>query len=116
MEKAIPGPSNVREAEDYKTKLDELFEEFMITLRNDNKDALETTIKNVKTHIQGTWADMTGARVDVTVLTIKDPTCTLIREFIDQDLVTTLDPDEGCPQNHPQGTNPSSERRLYKLI
>ena len=61
MEKSIPGPSNVREAEDYKTKLDGLFEEFMNMLRRDNKDALETTIKNVKRHIQGTWADMTGA-------------------------------------------------------
>ena len=48
MEKAIPGPSNVREAKDYKTKLDELFEEFMTMLRNDDKDALETTIKMSK--------------------------------------------------------------------
>ena len=55
MEKAVPGPSNIREAEDYKTKLDELFEEFTTMLRNDDKEALETTIKNVKRHFQGTW-------------------------------------------------------------
>ena len=97
MEKAIPGPSNVREAEDYKMKLDELFEEFRTMLRNNDKEALETTIKNVKRHIQGTWGDMTGARVDVTVLTIKDPVCTLLRESIDQDPVTTSDPNEDIP-------------------
>ena len=44
MEKAIPGPSNVREAEDYKTKLNGLFDNFMEMLRKDNKDALEITI------------------------------------------------------------------------
>ena len=87
----------MREAEDYKTKLDRLFEEFMNMLRKDDKDALETTIKNIKRHIQGTWADMMGTRVDVTVLTIKDPVCTLLRESIDQEPVTTSDPDEDIP-------------------
>ena len=55
MEKAVPGPSNVREAEDYKSKLDNLFEEFMTMIRNNDREALETTIKNVKRHMQGTW-------------------------------------------------------------
>ena len=37
---------------------------------------------------------MTGARVDVIVLMIKDPACTLLRESTDQDPVTTSDPNK----------------------
>ena len=40
---------------------------------------------------------MTGARVEVAILTIKDPACTILRESLDQDLVTTLDPEEDIP-------------------
>ena len=122
MENAIPGPSHVREAEDYKTKLDELFEEFWTMLRNNDKEALETTIKNVKRHIQGTWGDMTGAHVDVTVLTIKDLVCTLLRESIDQDPVTTSDPHEDIPtggdvfKTLPEAQKQAVKEDLYKLI
>ena len=76
MEKAIPGPSNVREAKDYKTKLNSLFDNFMEMLRKDNKDALDITIRAVKKHIQGIWTDMSSAQVNVAILTIKDPLCT----------------------------------------
>ena len=48
MEKAVPRPSNIREPEDYKSKLDNLFEEFTTMIRNNDREALETTIKNVK--------------------------------------------------------------------
>ena len=58
MEKAIPGPSNVHEAEDYKTNLNGLYNNFMEILRKDNKDALEIMIRAVKKHIQGTGTDM----------------------------------------------------------
>ena len=47
--------------------------------------------------MQGTWGDMTGTKVEVTLLTIKDLTCTALRESIDQDPVTTSDPDEDLP-------------------
>ena len=62
-----------------------------------NREALETMIKNVKRHMQGMWGDMTSARVEVTILTIKDPACTVLRESLDQDPVTTSDPDEDIP-------------------
>ena len=48
MEKAIAGPSKIREAEDYKSKLDSLFDEFSIMIKNDDREALETTVRNVK--------------------------------------------------------------------
>ena len=99
MEKANPGPSNIHEAEDNSTKLNGLFDGLMYMLRKDNKDALETTIKNVKRHIQGTWTDMMSTRVDVTILTIKDPSCTLLRESIDQEPVTTSDPNDETPMS-----------------
>ena len=115
MEKAVPGPFNVREAEDYKMKLDKLFEEFTTMLRNNDKEALETTIKNVKRHIEGMWGDMTGARVDVTVLTIKDPACTLLRESIDQDPVTTSDPNEDIPMGEDVlKTIPEAQKKTVK--
>ena len=97
MEKAIPGPSNVREAKDYKTKLNGLFDNFMEMLRKDNKYALEITIQAIKKHIQGTWTDMTRTQVDVAILTIKDPSCTLLRQSLDQEPVSTSDPNEELP-------------------
>ena len=54
MEKAVAGPSNIREAEDYKSKLDSLFDEFSTMIKNNDREALETTVKNVKWHMQGT--------------------------------------------------------------
>ena len=97
MEKANPGPSNVHEAEDYTSKLNGLFDGLMDMLRKGNKDVLETMIKAVKRHIQGMWTDMASAQVDVTILTIKDPSCTLLRESIDREPVTTSDPDDDSP-------------------
>ena len=97
MEKAVAGPSNIREAEDYKSKLDSLFDEFSIMIRNDDREALETTVRNVKRHMQGTWGNMAGAKVEVVLLTIKDPACTALRKPLEQDLVTTSDPDEDIP-------------------
>ena len=40
---------------------------------------------------------MTSAQVDVAILTIKDPSCTLLRESLDPEPVTTSDPDEEPP-------------------
>ena len=94
MEKAVPGPSNTREAEDYKAKLNSLFDKFSTMIGNNDMEALETTVKNVKRHMQGTWGDMAGAKVEVVLLTIKDLTCTGLREPLEQDMVTTSDPDE----------------------
>ena len=92
MEKAVAGPSNIREAEDYKAKLDSLFDEFSRMIKNDDKEALETTIRNVKRHMQGTWGDMAGAKVEAVLLTIKDPACTALRKPLEQEMVTTFGP------------------------
>ena len=61
MEKMNPGPTNIREAEDYTKKLNELINEFMNMLKEGNKDALETMIRAIKRHMQGTWANMAKA-------------------------------------------------------
>ena len=37
---------------------------------------------------------MISAQVDITILTIKDPLCTLLRESLDREPMTTLDPNE----------------------
>ena len=66
-------------------------------VRNNNREALETMVKNVKRHMQGMWGDMTGAKVEVVLLTIKDLACNTLRESLDQDRVTTSDPDEDIP-------------------
>ena len=47
--------------------------------------------------MQGTWGDMAGAKVEVVLLTIKDPACTALRKPLEQDMVTTSDPDEDIP-------------------
>ena len=50
----------------------------MELIKEDKRDALETTVKAVKVHMQKTWADMTNAHVDIMMLTIMDPLCTTL--------------------------------------
>ena len=80
MEKADPGPSNVREAEDY-TTINGLFDEFMDMLREGNKDALETMIKAIKKHMKGTWTDMTSAQVEITIHYHQGPIMCLVERI-----------------------------------
>ena len=97
MKKVNLGPSNVHKAEDYTKTLNGLFDEYMDMIRKDNKDALEIMIRDVKKHIQGTWTDMISTQVDIMILTIKDTSCTLLRESLDQEPMTTSDPDDDSP-------------------
>ena len=97
MEKVNPGPTNVCEAEDYMKKLNELFDEFMNMIKEGNKDALETMIRAVKKHMQGTWADMATAQVDITILTIKNPSCVILRESLEQQPMMTSNPNDNPP-------------------
>ena len=97
MEKMNPGPTNVREAEDYMKKLNELFHEIMKMIKEGNKDALETMIRAIKKHMQGTWVYMATAQVDITILTVKDPSCETLRESLEWQPMTTSDPDDDLP-------------------
>ena len=47
--------------------------------------------------MQKTWADMTNAHVDITMLTIMDPSCMILRESLEPQPVTTSDPDDDLP-------------------
>ena len=47
--------------------------------------------------MQGMWGDMAGAKVEAVLLTIKDPACTTLRKPLEQEMVTTSDPDEDIP-------------------
>ena len=47
--------------------------------------------------MQKTWADMTNAQVDITMLTIMDPSCTTLRESLKPQPVMTSDPDDDPP-------------------
>ena len=51
----------------------------MDLLKEDNRDALEITVKAVKVHMQQTWADMANAQVDVTMLTVRDSSCMIFK-------------------------------------
>ena len=97
MEKVNPGPVNIQQAEEYTNIPNGLFEKFMELIKEDKRDALETTVKALEVHMQKTWANMMNAQVDITTLTIVDPSCTTLRESLEPQPVTTSDPDDDLP-------------------
>ena len=56
-----PGPTNIREARAYEEKLDGIFEKFKTLLKEDRRDALESTIIKVKQHMARQFSSMAAA-------------------------------------------------------
>ena len=61
------GPQNLREAEAYVEKVNQIFEDLGELLCEDNKDALPSTIHRLKKHMEHHWEQMKNADLDTVV-------------------------------------------------
>ena len=82
-----------RYAEKYAQTLNGLFDRFMEMVKEDQRDAMEPTIRAVKAYMSKTWVDMATMEVGIMMLTM-DPSCAALHESIDPQPVTSSDPKE----------------------
>ena len=76
------GPQNLREAEAYMEKVNQIFEDLGELLHEDNKDALPLTICRLKKHMEHYWEQMKNVDVDTEVRAIKDLACLHLRQHL----------------------------------
>ena len=76
------GPQNLREAEAYAEKVNQIFEDLGELLCEDNKDVLLLTIHRLKKHMEHHWEQMKNADVDTVVRAIKDLACLHLRQHL----------------------------------
>ena len=76
------GPQNLREAEAYAEKVNQIFEDLGELLHEDNKDALPSTIHRLKKHMEHHWEQMKNVDVDTVVRAIKDLACLHLRQYL----------------------------------
>ena len=65
------GPQNLREAEAYVEKVNQIFEDLGELICEDSKDALPSTICRLKRHMEHHWEQMKRADVDTVIKAIE---------------------------------------------
>ena len=75
------GPQNLREAEAYAEKVNQIFEELRELLHED-KDALPSKFHRLKKHMECHWEQMKNADVDTVVKVIRHPACLHLRQHL----------------------------------
>ena len=90
-------PVNVREARDYGERLDKILKKFKNLLRENKKDALETTIIEVNQHMAQQFNSMAAANTGIVLSCVRDPSCSFMREFEQEENVKEIDSDDDTP-------------------
>ena len=86
------GPQNLREAEAYAEKVNQIFEDLGELLCEDNKDALPSTICRLKKHMDSHWEQMKNADMDTVVTAIKDLACLHLRQHLTLGVMEVQEP------------------------
>ena len=76
------GPQNLREADAYMEKVNQIFGDLGELLHEDNKDVLLSTICRLKKCMEHHWEQMKNADVDTVVRAIKDLACLHLRQHL----------------------------------
>ena len=69
------GPQNPEEARVYQDRINKIFDDFALLLKEDQKDTLPITIRILKQVISRHWPSMANADPDLVIRAIKDPAC-----------------------------------------
>ena len=75
-------PQNLREADAYAEKVNQIFEDLQKLPCEDNKDAFLSTICRLKRHMEHHWEQMKNADMDAVVRAIKDLACLHLRQHL----------------------------------
>ena len=88
------GAQNPEEAEQYVSKVNNMFDHLSTLIHEDSKDALTQMIRNFKKIVARQWETMEDADIDVILHTIKDPTAMYLHQHITRGGVKVVDPPE----------------------
>ena len=76
------GVQNIKEAEEYVDRVNNVFDHLSTLIHEDTKTALGKTIKNLKKIVVKQWEMMGEADIDVILQTIKDPTAVYLWQHL----------------------------------
>ena len=91
------GPQNLREAEAYAEKVNQIFEDLGELLHEDNKDALPSTICRLKKHMEHHWEQMKNVDMDTLVRAIKYLACLHLRQHLTLEAWKSMSLPQKCP-------------------
>ena len=91
------GVQNIKEAEQYIDRINNVFDHLSSLIHEDTKTALGQTIQNFKKIVLRQWEMMGDADVDVILQTIKDPTALNLWQHLTRGGVEVVDPPEEMP-------------------
>ena len=92
-----PGPKNPISAQEYAEGLDNIILQFKESVLEDCKDALLSMVNSLKRCITTQLEQMHPADMEVVMRTIKDTRCLTLRQSMEADQVTKMDPDDDIP-------------------
>ena len=92
-----PRPKNPISVEEYAEGLDNIILQFKESVLEDHKDALLSMVNTLKRCITAQFEQMCPADMEVVMRTIKDMRCLTLRQSIEADQVTKMDPDDDIP-------------------
>ena len=110
------GPTNIMEAKIYENKLDNIFENFKKLLKEDDINALRSTISEVKQHMMRQFSSMAASDINIIMACIKDRTCSYLRSIEHQEGATAVNPDDDIPSGPEVLEQLPTERRYTKEI
>ena len=110
------GPTNIMEAKTYENKLDNIFENFKKLLREDDINALRSTISEAKQHMTKQFSSMAGSDINIVMACIKDHTCSYLRSVDHQEGATVVDPDDDIPSGPELLKQLPTDKRYTKEI
>ena len=88
------GPINTPEIEEYRDKIEKIFDDFKEFLKEDQKDALVVMVWALQRHMVKLWDQMAAAKVNAVMCTIHEPVCVTLCQSLEEGTVTVVDPDE----------------------
>ena len=110
------GPTNIMEAKIYENKLDKIFENFKELLKEDDINALRSTISEVKQYMMRQFSSMAASDINIVMACIKDRTCSYLRGIEHQEGATSIDPDNDIPSGPKVLEQLPPEKRYTKEI
>ena len=110
------GPTNIMEAKIYENKLDKIFENFKELLKEDDINALRSTISEVKQHMMRQFSSMVASDINIIMACIKDCTCSYLKGIEHQEGTTAVDPDYDIPSGPEVLKQLPPEKRYTKEI
>ena len=94
------GPQNIKEAENYVEKLNNIWEAMAENVSSEKKDALPSAIRSFKKLVSRHWPSMGDADPDVVIRSIHDPACVYLRQHLSPEGLQMIDPVEEVPVGH----------------